>query len=187
MLVKRFGIAGVLQIEPVRHGDHRGFFSETFRADVLAEHGVGATFIQDNHVRSTQRGVLRGLHFQLPPKAQGKLVRCVKGAILDVVVDIRANSPTYRQHLAIELSEENWRQLWVPPGFAHGYVTLSAECEVIYKVTEYYAPESDRGIAWNDPALGIDWQIAGGDVILSDKDKRQPRLSDLELTFQEGF
>lgn len=183
MLVKRFEIPGLLQIAPVKHGDQRGFFSETFRTDKAVASGIDAPFVQDNHVRSTQRGVLRGLHFQLDPKAQGKLVRCAHGAILDVAVDIREGSPTYRQHVAVELSEDNWQQLWVPPGFAHGYVTLTSECEVIYKVTEYYAPECDRGIAWDDPALGIDWQVPAAEIILSDKDRRQPQLRDVAPLF----
>jgi dTDP-4-dehydrorhamnose 3,5-epimerase len=134
--------------------------------------------VQDNHVHSAQRGVLRGLHFQTEPHAQGKLVRCTRGSILDVGVDIRVGSPTYGRHAAVELSASNWCQLWVPPGFAHGYVTLEDDCEVIYKVTDYYAPECDRGIAWNDPDLAIDWRIPVTDVILSEKDKKQPRLSE---------
>jgi dTDP-4-dehydrorhamnose 3,5-epimerase len=127
--------------------------------------------------------VLRGLHYQIPPHAQGKLVRCIRGAILDVAVDIRVGSPTYAQHLAVELSAANWRQLWVPPGFAHGYLTLEDDCEVIYKVTDYYAPACDRGIAWDDPGLGIDWRVSDSDVILSDKDRKLPRLADAAPAF----
>jgi dTDP-4-dehydrorhamnose 3,5-epimerase len=184
MKVERLEIADVLLLSPAKHGDARGFFSETFRADTFAAHGVDATFVQDNHAFSTRKGVLRGLHFQVPPHAQGKLVRCTRGAILDVGVDIRVGSPTYGRHVAVELSAANWHQLWVPPGFAHGYVTLQDDCEVIYKVTDYYAPACDRGIAWDDPALGIDWRIPADGVILSDKDKKHPRLSDAASAFQ---
>jgi dTDP-4-dehydrorhamnose 3,5-epimerase len=183
MKIERLEIADILLLTPIRHGDPRGFFSETYRADAFAAHGVDATFVQDNHALSTQKGVLRGLHFQVPPHAQGKLVRCTRGAILDVGVDIRVGSPTYGRHVAVELSAANWHQLWVPPGFAHGYVTLQDDCEVIYKVTDYYAPECDRGIAWDDPALGIDWKIPADGVILSDKDKKNPRLSDAAPAF----
>ncbi|MBB5047016.1 dTDP-4-dehydrorhamnose 3,5-epimerase [Rhodopseudomonas rhenobacensis] len=183
MNIETLSISGLLLVTPKKHGDQRGFFSETFRADVFAAAGGDANFVQDNHVLSTQRGVVRGLHFQTPPHAQGKLVRCTRGAILDVAVDIRVGSPTYGQHVAAELSAENWRQLWVPPGFAHGYVTLEDNCEVIYKVTDYYAPDCDRGIAWDDPALAIDWRIPASDIILSDKDKKQPRLQDAAAAF----
>jgi dTDP-4-dehydrorhamnose 3,5-epimerase len=142
-----------------------------------------APFIQDNHVRSTQKGVLRGLHFQTPPHAQGKLVRCTRGSILDVAVDIRVGSPSYGRHVAAALSADNWAQLWVPPGFAHGYLTLEDDCEVIYKVTDYYAPECDRGLAWDDPALQITWGISAADVVLSDKDRKQPKLAEMPPAF----
>ncbi|WP_159012785.1 dTDP-4-dehydrorhamnose 3,5-epimerase [Bradyrhizobium sp. S69] len=184
MQVEKLTIPELVLVTPKKHGDQRGFFSETFRADILAAQGVKASFVQDNHVRSTQKGVLRGLHYQTPPHAQGKLVRCARGSILDVAVDIRVGSPTYGQHVGVDLSAANWRQLWVPPGFAHGYVTLEDNCEVIYKTTDYYAPDCDRGIAWDDPALAIDWQIANADVVLSDKDRRQPRLQDATPAFQ---
>lgn len=184
MQVDKLTIPGLLLLTPKKHGDQRGFFSETFRADILADQGVKASFVQDNHVRSTQKGVLRGLHYQSPPHAQGKLVRCAQGSILDVAVDIRVGSPTYGQHVGVELSAANWRQVWVPPGFAHGYVTLDDDCEVIYKTTDYYAPDCDRGIAWDDPALAINWRIAHDDVVLSDKDRRQPRLQDATPVFQ---
>jgi dTDP-4-dehydrorhamnose 3,5-epimerase len=186
MKIERLEIADALLLTPTRHGDSRGFFSETFRVDVLAQHGLDAAFVQDNHAFSAQRGVLRGLHFQTPPRAQGKLVRCGRGAILDIAVDIRVGSPSYGRHVAVELSAANWQQLWVPPGFAHGYVTLQADCEVIYKVTDYYAPECDRGIAWDDPALGIDWRIPAAEVVLSDKDKKHPRLEAAPPAFEFG-
>lgn len=182
---ERLDILDVILITPRKHADSRGFFSETFRADACRARGLDANqFVQDNHVYSTQRGVLRGLHFQLQPHAQGKLVRCTRGAIFDVAVDIRSGSPTYGRHVGVELSAANWRQLWVPPGFAHGYVTLEEQCEVIYKVTDYYSPECDRGIAWDDPALAIDWRLSPADIILSEKDRKQPRLSEIPIAFQ---
>jgi dTDP-4-dehydrorhamnose 3,5-epimerase len=184
MQVDRLEIPDILLVTPTRNSDERGFFSETFRADVFAANGIDTRFVQDNHVYSTQKGVIRGLHFQSPPHAQGKLVRCTRGSILDVGVDIRGGSPTYGRHIAVELSATNWHQVWIPPGFAHGYVTLENDCEVIYKVTDYYAPECDRGIAWDDPALAIDWRIAAAEVILSDKDRKQPRLGDVLPPFQ---
>ena len=184
MKFHRFNIRDIVLIEPTRHGDHRGFFSETFRCDTLAASGIDAAFVQDNHVFSAAKGVLRGLHFQIPPRAQGKLVRCTRGAILDVAVDIRAGSPTYGQNVAVELSAANWHQLWVPPGFAHGYVTLEENTEVIYKVTDYYAPECDRGIAWDDPDLAVDWRIKTSALVLSDKDRKQPSFSKLAAVFQ---
>jgi dTDP-4-dehydrorhamnose 3,5-epimerase len=186
MQIERLDIPDILLVKPTKHGDRRGFFSETFRADAFAVHGVEAAFVQDNHVHSAQKGVLRGLHFQLPPHAQGKLVRCTRGAILDVGVDIRVGSPTYGRHVAVELSAANWHQLWIPSGFAHGYITLEDNCETIYKVTDYYAPECDRGIAWNDPALGIDWQLPASEVILSDKDRQQPALAEAAPAFHFG-
>lgn len=183
MQFEEFDIPGLLLLVPRKIGDVRGFFSETFRVDIVTSRGLDLPFVQDNHVFSAQKGVLRGLHFQLDPHAQGKLVRCSRGSILDVAVDIRVGSPTYGRHVAVELSAENWQQLWVPPGFAHGYVTLEDNCEVIYKVTDYYAPECDRGISWNDPALGIDWRLPVTSLTLSDKDRKQPLLADLRPAF----
>lgn len=179
MKIDRLSIPDVLVLTPAKHTDARGSFSETFRVDVLAAHNFDLPFVQDNHVFSRKRGVLRGLHFQIAPHAQGKLVRCSKGAILDVAVDIREGSETYGRHVAVELSEVNWRQLWVPPGFAHGYVTLDDNCEVLYKTTDYYSPNHECGIAWDDPVLQINWQISASDVVLSDKDRNLPRLSEL--------
>ena len=186
MLIERLEIPDLLRVIPKKHSDPRGFFSEIFRSDVLVRSGVDAPFVQENHVGSTQKGVLRGLHFQLPPRAQGKLIRCTRGAILDVGVDIRVGSPSYGRHVAIELSPANWHQLWVPPGFAHGYITLVDHCEVIYSVTDYYAPEYDRGIAWDDPVLGIDWRFPASEIILSDRDRRHPRLADAAPAFHYG-
>lgn len=186
MKVERCAIPDVLLIEPVRHGDARGFFSEVWSRRSLAAHGLDVEFVQDNHAHSAQKGVLRGLHFQRPPSAQGKLVRVARGAILDVAVDIRAGSPTYGQHVAVELSAENWRQLWVPRGFAHGYLTLEPDTEVLYKTDAYYDRAADAGIAWNDPAFGIAWPVETGSVILSDKDRSAPRLADIASPFPEG-
>lgn len=183
MQIKCLDIPDLLLVTPKKHSDQRGFFSETFRSDVFERSAGNVSFVQDNHVHSTQKGVLRGLHFQTPPHAQGKLVRCTRGSILDVGVDIRVGSPTYGRHVAVELSASNWHQLWVPPGFAHGYLTLEDDCEVIYKVTDYYAPDCDRGIAWDDPDLAIDWRIAAPDVVLSEKDKKQPHLSEAAPAF----
>jgi dTDP-4-dehydrorhamnose 3,5-epimerase len=183
---ERLAVPDVLLLEPRRHGDARGFFSEVWRGDALAELGVDAAFVQDNHAYSAEPGVLRGLHYQAPPSAQGKLVRCPRGRILDVAVDIRHGSPTFGQHVATELSADNWRQLWVPPGFAHGYVTLEPDCEVLYKVTAYYDPANDRGIAWDDPDLAIDWRMNARALILSAKDRTHPRLVDAPAAFQYG-
>jgi dTDP-4-dehydrorhamnose 3,5-epimerase len=183
MQIEPLAIRDVLLVKPVKHHDNRGFFSETSRSDVLAAAGITAQFVQDNHVYSAERGVLRGLHFQTSPRAQGKLVRCTRGAILDIAVDIRKGSPTYGQHVSIELSAENWHQLWIPEGFAHGYVTLDPHCEVIYKVTEYWAPTYERGIAWNDPDLAIDWGISSADAIVAEKDRTQPQLRQLAPFF----
>ena len=164
-------------ITPRRFADSRGFFSETFNERSWSEAGLTAHFVQDNHAYSIEKGVVRGLHFQLPPAAQGKLVRVSRGAIRDVAVDIRRGSPTFGHHVSAIISAENWTQIWVPPGFAHGYVTLEEHTEVIYKVTNLYAPALDRGIRWNDPALAIDWGISAEAAILSDKDAKQPLLA----------
>jgi dTDP-4-dehydrorhamnose 3,5-epimerase len=179
----RTAIADVLVFEPVRHGDRRGFFSEVFRQDAFEAAGIDAAFVQDNHSLSGPAGVLRGLHFQTGASAQGKLVRAARGAVLDVAVDIRHGSPTFGRHVAVELSAENWRQLWVPAGMAHGFVTLVPETEVIYKVTSYYDPAADKGLAFDDPDLGIDWRFPASDLVLSDKDRRHPRLRDLPRYF----
>jgi dTDP-4-dehydrorhamnose 3,5-epimerase len=183
MKVEKLDLEGALVLSPAKHGDHRGFFSETFRSDALREQSVTLDFVQDNHAYSSSRGVLRGLHYQIPPHAQGKLVHCVRGSILDVGLDIRTGSPTFGRHVAIELSAANWKQLWLPPGFAHGYITLEPDCEVTYKVTDYYAKDCERGIAWDDPALGIDWRLSPASIILSDKDRENPRLTNVISPF----
>ncbi len=176
-------ISGLLLVEPKKFGDHRGFFSETYNRLRLAEAGFDLEFVQDNQSLSAETGVVRGLHFQSPPHAQDKLVRVTRGAILDVAVDLRRGSPTFGDHVAVELSEANWRQLLVPKGFAHGFATLAPATEVIYKVTDYYAPDHDHGILWNDPDLGIDWPVAAEAARLSDKDRLQPRLAEIESPF----
>lgn len=165
-------------IEPTVYGDDRGFFYESFNQKRFAElTGVTAEFVQDNHSKSV-RGVLRGLHYQIQ-HPQGKLVRATQGSVFDVVVDIRKSSPTFGQHLGMELSAENKRMLWIPPGFAHGFVGLSETAEFLYKTTDYWYPEYERSILWNDPALGIDWQLAGA-PLLSVKDQQGKLLADAE-------
>lgn len=174
-------IPDVMVVEPKVFGDARGFFYESFnQAAFNAATGTAFTFVQDNHSRSSQ-GVLRGLHYQLPPHAQGKLVRVVRGAVWDVAVDIRQGSPTFGQWVGQELTEDNHKQFWIPPGFAHGFVVLSESADFLYKTTNYYAPQSDRGIAWNDPDLGIAWPNLGMDFVLSDKDRQQPALRQAEV------
>jgi dTDP-4-dehydrorhamnose 3,5-epimerase len=180
--IRSLDIPDVALISPSIHRDDRGFFSEVFRDEWRSAFGA-PRFVQDNHAFSVARGVLRGLHFQRPPHAQGKLVRCARGSILDVAVDIRSGSPTFGKHVSAVLSAENWRQLWVPIGFAHGYVTLEPNCEVLYKVTSPYNAASDGGVAWNDPALGIDWRVEAADIILSPKDERNPILADAVTGF----
>ena len=183
--MERCEIPKVLIITPKKFGDHRGFFSETWNRKTFVEAtGIDDDFVQDNHSLSAEKGVIRGLHFQSPPYAQGKLVRVSRGSILDVAVDIRRGSPTYGRHATVELSAENWRQLWVPPGFAHGFCTLEPDTEVQYKVTGYYAPDNDHGLAFDDPAIGIDWPVPAADAILSDRDRRHPRLEDLPAYFE---
>lgn len=162
---------------PKFFGDHRGFFAETFSRRVLAGFGIDHEFVQDNHSMSAKAGTIRGLHYQLPPMAQGKLLRVVKGAIRDVAVDIRRGSATFGKSVAVELSAENHRMLWVPVGFAHGFVTLAPDTEVFYKVTNYYSPPHERGIAWNDPSIAVPWGVCEGDATLSDRDRVHPVLS----------
>jgi dTDP-4-dehydrorhamnose 3,5-epimerase len=184
MQVIETAIAAVKLIRPARHGDARGFFSEVFRRDVLERHGIAADFVQDNHSLSRERGVVRGLHFQAPPMAQAKLVRVTAGAVLDVAVDIRRGSPSFGRHVAVRLSAQEWNQLFVPEGFAHGFCTLEADTEVLYKVNRYYAPEHDCGLLWNDPALGIDWPVSAGAALLSPRDRRHPVLAELPEFFR---
>ena len=186
MDVTALEIPDVKLIKPKIFRDERGFFSETYSKPALKAAGLDVEFVQDNHSLSRERGVVRGLHFQIPPRAQDKLVRVVRGSIFDVAVDLRRGSPTFGRHVAVVLSAENWCQLWVPKGFAHGFCTLEPNTEVLYKVTDLYAPECDKGIAWNDPALGIAWPIAPHAAIVSDKDRKHPRLSEIESPFDDA-
>jgi len=174
-----FDIEGPVLFIPTRHRDKRGVFAETFRHDDFREVVGDIDLVQENQSISVPINTIRGLHFQTSPYAQGKLVRVTKGAILDVAVDIRPRSPTFGQHIKIELSAENWYQLWIPDGFAHGFKTLQPDTHVMYKASNYYSPEHDRGIAWNDPDLGIDWQLYGQQAVISDKDRKHPRLADV--------
>ena len=177
--VEETAIPAVKIVTPKKFGDHRGFFSETWNRAAFAEAGLDLDFVQDNQSLSAPVGTLRGLHFQSPPFAQDKLVRVTRGRILDVAVDIRASSPTFGKHVAVELSVENWKQLLVPVGFAHGFVTLEPDTEVLYKVTAPYAPQNDRGLAFDDPALGIDWRLPLSGLTLSDKDRKHPCLAEM--------
>lgn len=183
MRLETTAIRGIMKIVPPRFGDHRGYFSEVFKDGWFRQNVADVTFIQDNESLSAQAGTLRGLHFQTPPFAQGKLVRCLHGAILDTVVDIRTGSPTFGKWLQEELSQENGVQLWVPAGFAHGFVTRQPDSVISYKVTAPYSPDHDRGILWNDPAIGIDWSVDGDSALLSDKDKTLPKLADIPAYF----
>lgn len=174
-------IPDVIICEPKVHGDSRGYFVETFRQDAFEEFvGHSVNFVQDNESKSS-KGVLRGLHYQLAPAAQSKLVRVIQGAVLDVAVDIRQGSPTFGQHVAVELSADNKKQLFVPRGFAHGFVVLQDDTVFAYKVDNYYSPENDRGIAFSDPAIGINWQLDADELKLSQKDCQQPLLSSADL------
>nr|WP_325265933.1 dTDP-4-dehydrorhamnose 3,5-epimerase [uncultured Rhizobium sp.] len=183
MNFERTVIVEVVVIVPKKIGDSRGYFSETFRKDEFLKNVGDIEFVQDNQSLSAEKGTIRGLHFQLDPRAQGKLVRCLSGAILDVAVDIRKGSPTYGQHVKAELTADNGHQLWVPPGFAHGFCTIEPNSIISYKVTDYYSPEHDRGLLWNDPELGIEWPVDAEAAVLSAKDKVQPRLADLGAAF----
>lgn len=186
MKFTRTDIPEVLIIEPAVHGDSRGYFVETFRADKLEEFlGYKVNFFQDNESKSSY-GVLRGLHYQLPPFAQTKLVRVIKGRVLDVTVDIRKNSPTFGKHVAVELSGDNKKQVLIPRGFAHGFVVLEDDTVFAYKVDNYYSPECDRGIAFDDKDLDIDWQVTYDKLNLSPKDTKQPRLKDTDDLFSYG-
>jgi dTDP-4-dehydrorhamnose 3,5-epimerase len=183
MQVQTLSIEELKLITPKIFRDERGFFSETYSRKALAAAGIDRTFVQDNQSLSRAKGVLRGLHFQIAPHPQGKLVRVTRGAIFDVSVDIRQGSPTFGRHVTAILSADNWSQLWVPEGFAHGFCTLEPDTEVIYKVTDFYAPDCDRGLAWDDPDLGIAWPLSGPQAILSDRDRQHPRLRDLSAHF----
>ena len=181
MEITKTKLEGVVIIEPAVFGDKRGFFMESWSKRAFAEAGLDYDFVQDNHSAATVKGTLRGIHFQRGDKAQAKLVRCTKGAVLDVAVDLRPASLTYKQWVSVELSEDNKRQLLIPRGFGHGFLTLTDEVEFMYKADNFYAPEADGGIRWNDPELAVDWGIA--EPILSDKDSKSPWLKDAVTGF----
>jgi dTDP-4-dehydrorhamnose 3,5-epimerase len=186
MEFQRTSIPDVIICNPIVYGDDRGYFVETFRTDQLEKFlGFQVNFCQDNESKSSY-GVLRGIHYQLPPYAQTKLVRVIKGRVLDIAVDIRKGSPTFGEHVGVELSEENKKQLFIPRGFAHGFVVLSEEAIFAYKVDSYYSPQCDRGIYFNDQELNIDWKIKNEKLQLSAKDKIQPKLKEVEEFFKYG-
>lgn len=181
--VEELGLSGLKLITPKRFGDARGFFSETYNARAFADADIDYAFVQDNHSLSPQPGTIRGLHFQAPPHSQAKLVRVTRGAIFDVAIDIRRGSPTFGRHIAVELSAENWAQLLVPVGFVHGFSTLVPDTEVLYKVTDYWAPHAEMGILWNDPELGIKWPAFAGAQV-SPKDAALPKFHDFKSPFE---
>ena len=183
MQFEPMNVQGPMLVKPSRIGDARGWFTETFRLDKFTDITAVRGFVQHNQSMSAHAGTVRGLHFQAEPRAQGKLVRCLRGEILDVVVDIRRSSPSFGKHVAAELNEDNGHQLWVPAGFAHGFVTRAPNTEVFYLVTDYYSPEHDRGLLWNDPVLAINWGVSQSEAVLSDKDRRWPTLSALTDLF----
>jgi dTDP-4-dehydrorhamnose 3,5-epimerase len=185
MQVRKLALDGILEFVPKKFGDARGFFSETYSQAAFAEAGIDIAWVQDNQSLSAEKGVLRGLHFQLAPFAQDKLIRVLRGAIFDVAVDLRRGSPTYGKWVSCVLSSDAWNQLLVPKGFAHGFLTLEPGVEVLYKVSAPYAPSHDRSIRWNDPAIGIDWPLGGRDPILSSKDAAAPFLAEIaeQLSF----
>lgn len=183
MEFQRLEIPDVVLILPKKIGDRRGYFMESFRQDRFRSEIGEVEFVQENRSFSASAGTIRGLHFQTPPRAQGKLVSCVLGELLDVAVDIRQGSPTFGRHVSTKLNADGGMQLWVPPGFAHGFCTLTPDVVISYKVTDYYSAEHDRGLLWCDEALGIEWPVSPGGEILSDKDKVQPRLCDLMSGF----
>lgn len=183
MRFEHAALPGIVLMHPARHGDTRGAFFETWREDRFAEAGIAARFVQDNQSWSARAGTVRGLHFQRPPHAQAKLVRAVSGRILDVVVDVRRGSPTFGQHLAVELDAEHGTAIYVPEGFAHGFCTLTDNCVVAYRCSDYYAPHAEGGLAWNDPALAIDWPVAEAEAVLSPRDRTWPALAELDEVF----
>ena len=184
MQIQTLTIPDVKVLIPGKLGDGRGFFSEVYSRRSLAGAGIDTDFVQDNHSLSACKGTVRGLHFQTPPRAQDKLVRVVRGSVFDVAVDLRRSSPTYGRHVSVVLSAEAWNQMLVPIGFAHGFVTLEPDTEVLYKVSDYYAPDHDDGLLWNDPALGIRWPIPEKEVVLSEKDRRLAPFAGFTTPFE---
>lgn len=183
MQVEETPLAGLLVLTPARHGDERGFFSESWNRARLAGMGIDLEFVQDNHSLSAQAGTVRGLHFQAPPHAQAKLVRCGRGRLFDVAVDIRRGSPTFGRWFGTELSFENGRQMLVPEGFLHGFATRDPDTEIIYKCTDYYAPAAEGAVRFDDPDLGIDWGLGNGALVLSDKDRAADAFRDFQSPF----
>ena len=184
MQVLGTAIADIKLIKPVRHVNSRGLFSEVFKESELRKHAIDINFVQDNHSLSVSKGVVRGLHFQIAPFAQAKLLRVTAGSVFDVAVDIRDGSPSFGRHVAVLLSATDWNQIFIPEGFAHGYCTLEPNTEVIYKVSAYYSPEHDRGLLWNDPALGIAWPVSANEALVSDRDRKHPALCRLPQHFR---
>lgn len=184
MEIAKTALSGVLILTPARHGDTRGFFSESWNRRRMEAAGIDIDFVQDNHSFSARAGTVRGLHFQSPPHAQTKLVRCSRGALFDVAVDIRQGSPTYGQWTGVELSFENGRQLLVPKGFMHGFVTRKPDTEIVYKCSEFYAPECERAVRFDDPEIGIDWGIEPDQVVVSEKDAQAPLMADFTSPFR---
>jgi len=183
MEIQATSIPDVRLITTARHGDHRGFLSEVYSRNALLANGIDIEFVQDNHTLSVAAGTVRGLHYQVPPMAQAKLLRVIRGTIFDVAVDLRQRSPTFGQHVAAVISAEDWNQIFIPIGFAHGFCTLTPDTEVQYRVSNYYSPAHERGLLWNDPALAIAWPPAAVDAILSDRDRAHSRLSNLTDLF----
>lgn len=177
---------GVQIIRPDQHGDNRGFLSEVFNRRALEDIGIVDDFVQENHILSKRPGTIRGLHFQIEPHPAAKLLRVVSGSIFDVVVDLRHGSRSYGKHLTVELSAKNWNQIYIPVGLAHGFCSLEADTAVTYRVSDYWSPDVDRGVLWNDPDLGIDWPVPSDEAIVSDKDRSQPRLVELPRFFDKG-
>ena len=184
MEVTRLDIPEVCLLRPARHGDHRGFFSETYNKRAFAEAGITVDFVQDNHSLSAAAGTLRGLHFQVPPRAQAKLLRVVQGTVFDVAVDLRHGSPSYGRHVTAMVSAAEWNQIFIPVGFAHGFCTMEPDTEVLYKVSDFYAPEAEQGLLWNDPDLGIAWPVGKAAATLSERDRGFPPLRDLSRVFE---
>jgi dTDP-4-dehydrorhamnose 3,5-epimerase len=184
MEVVRTAFPEVIVIIPARHGDHRGYFSETYNRRAMAAAGIAVDFVQDNQSLSADRGTVRGLHFQIPPVAQDKLLRVIRGALLDVAVDIRIGSPSFGRHVTARLSASGGEQIFIPAGFAHGFCTLEPDTEVLYKVSDYYSQPHERALLWCDPALAIDWPVTPGAAVLSDKDGRAPALERIEPWFR---
>lgn len=183
MKIEQTPLPDLLILTPQRFGDNRGFFSESWNRNTFAKHGLEFDFVQDNHSLSEKSGTLRGLHYQTPPHAQDKLVRCGRGRLFDVAVDIRKGSPAYGQWFGVELSFDNGKQLLVPKGFLHGFISLEPDTEIVYKCTDFYAPECDAAIRWDDPSIGIDWPLGNSQPVLSDKDINAPHLADIDSPF----